>query len=148
MDLKTTLDIIGSIVTILGLPVLIWSIFLLGRQLRLQVYQTVNETILEIDEFFTENYDLLPFVLENVPIPEDDPKLRLKVLNAAALLMDYFVHLHTLRGLQSKEIWAGWQNYMRDVYKTSPALRYYIETNRSWYTYDLIHILQGDQKNL
>ena len=62
--------------------------------------------------------------------------------------MDYFVHLHTLRGLQSKEIWAGWQNYMRDVYKTSPALRYYIETNRSWYTYDLIHILQGDQKNL
>jgi hypothetical protein len=54
-------------------------------------------------------------------------------MSACELLLDHFEEVFGCRTVMTKDMWLGWQLYMKKMYMGSKALRHYIEINRSKY---------------
>ena len=121
------LTILASLVTIIGLPILIWSIIMLSRQLKVQAYQAIYESILSIDQFLLDRPELRNFLYEREPLPEGDPIKLQRILGAADMLLTFFEHVTGQRENMSNMKWVGWQKYMRYVYHNSPAVRAFLD---------------------
>ena len=91
MSISVTIDILSKAITIFGFPLLIYSIILLVRQLRLQSYQAVYEAIRNIDQYFVENPEYRKFFYEAKELPDDQKEIE-KILAIADMLMTFFEH--------------------------------------------------------
>ena len=141
-EIKNVLDGVSSLVTILGLPLLIWSLSLLVRQLRVQAYQAIYESILSIDQFMIEHSEVKPYITNGQIIPDDDPVFKEKVMGSVEMLATFFEHITAQKFWMEESKWGGWKSYMQDVYKNSPAMRDYLHNNAHWHTKELITLLQ------
>jgi hypothetical protein len=140
--LNEVVGLVTNVVTILGLPVLIWSILLLVRQLSLQANQTVYESIMAIDMYFAENPDLRFYIYEGEALPSKDERLqRERVLAAADVMLTYFEHIVGDRHNLSHEIWHGYIDFMCDVYDKSPAIQHFLKEKDRWYIDTLKEVL-------
>lgn len=140
MESSTLLSIITNIVTILGFPLLICSILLLVRQMRIQAYQAIYDSISGIDQFFVENPDLREYLYGDKALPED-PKDRERVIAAADMLITFFEHVLAQKKGFSPKVWNGFREYMCDAYNSSPALQYFLEQKGYWYSDELKLVL-------
>jgi hypothetical protein len=141
LNIQDALNIVTNLVTILGLPILIGTILLLIRQLRVQAYQATYESALSIDQFLVEHSDLRQYLYEGKALPENDPDELERISAAACMLLTFFEHVVGQKNSMSKAKWIGWKNYICDVYKTSPAVQYFLNKKEHWHSEELKELL-------
>lgn len=141
MNIQDALNIVTNLVTILGLPILIGTIVLLIRQLRVQAYQAIYESALSMDQFLIEHSDLRKYLYGRKALPDNDPDELERVSGAADMLLTFFEHVLGQKNSMSKAKWIGWENYISDVYKTSPAVQYFLNKKEHWYSEELKELL-------
>jgi len=141
LNIQDALNIVTNLVTILGLPILIGTIVLLIRQLRVQAYQAIYESALSMDQFLIEHSDLRKYLYGRKALPDNDPDELERVSGAADMLLTFFEHVLGQKNSMSKAKWIGWENYISDVYKTSPAVQYFLNKKEHWYSEELKELL-------
>ena len=141
MDLEHTLNILASLVSILGLPIFISTAILLVRQLRVQTYEAIYESVLPIDQYLLENPSLRKYLYSGQALPDSSSCEYDRVVGLADMMLTFFEHLLGQKNSMTKRKWLGWENYMRAVYKSSPAVQYFLKANREWYTDELKGVL-------
>lgn len=62
-------------------------------------------------------------------------------MSACELLLDHFEEVVGCQSVMSKEMWDGWSSYIRKIYRSSKALRYYIEINSGKYSKKFLELL-------
>jgi hypothetical protein len=147
MDISAVLNIIANFVTILGLPCLICSILLLVKQLRIQAYQAIYDSVRDIDQFLVENSDLRAYLYEGKALPED-PIERERVLGAADMLLTFFEHVIGQKHSFSKTKWVSLKKYVCDAYNHSPALQHFIAQKGHWYSDELKSLLKSEVESI
>jgi hypothetical protein len=93
--------------------------------------------------FFVEHQRWRPFFYERRPIVEAHGEKQLKELMTIAemvtdLIEHDFVQLPNLKG----DIKLGWENYIKNLYQQSPAIRQHLNENGMWYSEKLVVLLQ------
>ncbi len=145
MELKAILEIVADVVSILGLPILIASIILLIRQLRIQAYQGVYDNMLSIDQFLVEHPELREYLYESKPLPTSDPVEFNRIIAAADMMLTFFEHVAGHKENMSEAKWRGWEEYMLDVFNKSPAMQFFWRTKGYWYDEELKRVLEKRQ---
>jgi hypothetical protein len=138
------LDIIANLVTIVGLPLLIYTTYLLVKQLKLQTHQDVYQHIHAIDQYLVDNPSLRKYLYEGAALPKDDPHELSRVLAAADMMLTYFEHVLASKDGMSSEVREGFMAYMSDVCRSSPALLHFIEQKSLWYTEELNKLVRNN----
>jgi hypothetical protein len=143
MDIKTVLGLLSDLITILGLPFLIYSLFLLINQLRIQAYQSVYQSSIIMDKYHAENPEIRPYIYYGKAIPDEkNVKEFNKVIGSVEMLAAFYEHVLAQMPNMSKDKKKGWKNWMRQVYETSPAMRYYLDKHEEWHSSELLDIMR------
>jgi len=112
--------------------------FALENQTRWQIYQLS----FSLYKLIVDSPTLYPFFYEGKELPKecgpDGDHDRYRVLAAAELLLDYFEAI-LLSGETLDATTRGvWNSYMKEIYATSPAVRYLLTQKPGRFTKDLI----------
>jgi len=146
---------LGLGISILGFLLIIIGVFATRRQLAINTQQLQLSTsqsaqvaksiranvengavthVLALDKVFMDRPYLMPYFYESKSIDRKDPKYA-EVQATAGAVLDLFDMLAS----QSKhypEFWdtpEAWDAWMVDVFSTSPILREYLDTHKTWY---------------
>lgn len=98
--------------------------------------------MINIDMFFANNPTAKQYVYDEKDFPKDTKSFDYaQAMSSCELLLDHFEEVFGCKNIMSKEMWLGWSAYMKKVYKSSKALRHYIEINSSKYTKEFLKLL-------
>ncbi len=142
-------SVLQGIVAIFSLATVVLTIVLVVRQTREMtrqsiysaygtagnIYKDVSIQMMEIDRLFFEHPEIRPYFYDNQP-PPDDPHEAARIEALAELFMDFLDMVIVLETTTPPELnipWAEWQDYIADLYLSSPAIRHFYRTNRDWY---------------
>ncbi|CAN2043493.1 hypothetical protein GMMP13_100034 [Candidatus Magnetomoraceae bacterium gMMP-13] len=142
MNFITIIDAVSKLVTIIGFPLLIFSIILLVRQLRIQSYHAIYEAVQLIDQYFVEHPYLRKYFYEAEKLP-NDPKELEKILAVADMLMTFFEHVSGNKENFSKTKRERLIIYMKEVYRT-PAMTLFMNKKKYWFSEELLVLLETD----
>lgn len=141
MDIKTVLDIGSALITIIGLPILILTLWLLIRQLRIQAYQAIYQSSISMDQYLAEHSEIRPYIFDGKEMPLEGIRERDEVIGSVIMLAAFFEHVTGQKPSMSKDKWRGWENYMRDIYDTSPTMRYCVKKYEKWHSREFLEML-------
>lgn len=99
------------------------------------IYKDVAVQMMAIDRLFYENPAMRPYFYEGAE-PPDDPLEAARVKSLAELFMDFLdmvIVLETTTPPQLAIPWVEYEDYFRDIYRTSPVIRRFYAENRDWY---------------
>ena len=132
-------SIAQSIVAIIGIPLALYSVFLLARQTRhlensihSQVYQGLTENAFRIDEMLIEHPEFRRYLYGGEEVNENTPDLD-RLLMAVELIVDVFENLNVQHRSIPKSVLSSWENYKDHVLST-PAVAYYLKAHKDWYS--------------
>lgn len=141
--------VLQGVVALFSLATVVLTIVLVVRQTREMtrqsiyaaygtagnIYKDVSIQMMEIDRLFFEHPELRPYFYENQPLP-DDPREMTRIEALAELFMDFLDMVIVLETTTPPEMnipWAEWQDYIAELYLSSPAIRHFYHANRDWY---------------
>ena len=92
MDKNTILKMGSNLITIVGFSILICTLYLLIKQLRIQAYQSVYQSSIIWDKYSAEHPEIRPYIYDGktMPMPEDDPIDFHKVIGSVEMLWAFF----------------------------------------------------------
>lgn len=143
MDINTVLKMGSNLITVVGFPILIYTLYLLIKQLRIQAYQSVYQSSIIWDKYSAEHPMIRPYIYDGkpMPMPKDDPFEFYKVIGSVEMLWAFFEHVAAQMPHMSEGKREGWENHIREVYETSPAMRYYVEKYKKWHSSELLNLV-------
>jgi len=142
-NISSILTIFGFIVTVATLIFLLYQCKILKSSLRTQSFQNLFNNMINIDMYFANNPILKLYVHGEKELPKDTKSFEyIQAMSACELFLDHFEEIVGCKSVMSNEMWEGWSKYMKKMYKSSKALRDYIEENRSKYTKKFIELLE------
>ncbi len=145
MSIELLLQILQTIVNIIGLPLLIWSVLtvvkqaremasqneLIARATRSSVYQSVIETTMGINRLWLEYPNLKPYFFENKEITAEHAEYA-RVTTIADMMIDLIDDVYVQSSNMPEYDWDSWKKAFQGIFATSPILRqYYVERRRS-----------------
>ena len=104
------------------------------------VYQSITDTMIDIDRLFVERPELRGHFYDEELLP-DVPLERARVLAAAELLLDFMDNVITQAPHMPEYLNGPWRTYMTSLMESSSVLRDFWEENRPWYSTDMQSIL-------
>ncbi|RMF31065.1 MAG: hypothetical protein D6759_10710 [Chloroflexi bacterium] len=142
--------LIEALVSVVGLPLLLWSLREMARQTNLaakatraSIYQNVATAMIEFDRFFVDHSELKPYFYGGKEIPEDHPDYA-RVMSVAEMLVDFMDEVTVLSPIVPKYLpWDTWKSYFQDLFVSSPALRNYWAEHKKWYPETLQKLLDS-----
>lgn len=120
-------------VTLLGFLFVIQQLRIGRRSMEAQARGLIYQLSNSVYKLFVDRPMLRPYFYDNMPIPTTEPQ-RSEVLGAAELLCDYFEHIHFTDKQLATELRDAWSAYMRMLYKSSEALRQFLDGMDSQYS--------------
>lgn len=109
-------------------------------------HSRLTEQSLELIKFLAEKPETYDYFYNSKFLQDDAPD-RIFVLYAAEALANFMEHL----SLQKKSLplsqWLVWDRYIRGACIDSIVLRHFIDDHRSWYSPELLSIIDGLQLN-
>lgn len=142
------LRIFASLVTIVGISVIVWQAVVATKALEVQsiaveaqVWQDIGQEMSSITKIFIDHPELFSYFEQNKEIKPND-KLYPKVAAVADLYLDYIDKfdddfIRSLDGMQKDgKYWIAWDNYFHDQFKKSSALCNRYKEVKSWYPED------------
>jgi hypothetical protein len=121
-------------VTIVGFLFLFGSIQITSKNLRNNIQQSMDRTVLEMDKVFVDRPELSAYVFGSAPIGTNDPNYARAEI-AATMVLDVFVAA-ARQNDQYKGLWEnpeGWDNWIEDSLRHSSFLREQLRSNTNWY---------------
>lgn len=141
-NISSLLTIFGFIITLVSLIFLFYQCQILKSSLRTQSFQNLFSNMISIDMFFAGNPSAKQYAYGEIDLPKDTKSLDyVQAMSACELLLDHFEEIYGCKKIMGKYEWLGWLTYMKKVYNSNKALRYYIEINSSKYTKEFTELL-------
>lgn len=131
------------IVSTIGFAALIYQIRQLERSIRGNVNESLYNQNLEFMRIIANNPDLRPYFYENRDITAENPKYS-QVMSVAEILASFLELIALQKSDIPKHVWVHWSNYIQDMYKNSPVLRQHFRENKSWYSRDILVLLEAN----
>lgn len=153
----------GFLLIILGLLANLWQVSINTKQLQLNTAQSelvaksirlnggnvVTNHVTNLDQVFMQKPYLIPYFYGNKPIDEKDEKYP-EVSATALLVLDVF-DLTATQNRHYPEFWdtpEAWDEWMIDVFSTSPILGDTIDKYPNWYGKSLKELRRKGQARL
>ena len=148
-DLAQWLQIAQSLVSIIGFPILILTLFMIWRQAQYthhtamsQVYQNTADGFATLQRYFVDHPEYSPYFRDGKCIETSDPEY-VRVAAIAELWLHVVHNLTIHRQYMAEYPWHVWEGSLRDVYNSSPILQHFLHEHPHWYTDDVHRILTG-----
>jgi hypothetical protein len=137
------LNAVAALVTIVGLPLVLLSLFWSQKALALQATQAIYDKAIDVDMFFLEHLSLKNRVYgesaANASLDCDEASIKA----ACELMTDLFQQVVTCKKALPKDAWLGWERFMLAIMKKSPAMRNFVDAyGKQWYSPELLKVLQ------
>ena len=143
MTTSDKIQLVIAGVSALGFLGLIVSMLILNKQTNqatkatfAAVYQGIAAQMQDFDKLLIEKPNLRPYLYRNKPLP-DDERERDEVLATAELLVDLADNVVAQSPLLPDHHRRLWDEYFRDMYRSSQAIREYWRDYGEWYCDDL-----------
>ncbi|MCS6844323.1 MAG: hypothetical protein NZ528_08385 [Caldilineales bacterium] len=140
--LQATGAIGALIISTVGFAVLIYQVRQLERSIRGNVNESLYNQNLEFLRVLTNNPDLRPYFYENRDVTVEDPKYY-QVMSLAEILASFLELIALQKSDIPKHVWVHWLSYIQDMYRSSPVLRQHFRDNKSWYSRDILTLLDN-----
>lgn len=144
--INVVFQILASVVTIVGLSIIVWQAFVAAQALKVQAravgVQTwlgISQQMLDIDKQMIDHPELYPYFDEGKQIRRSDKDYP-KVVYMADMLLDFIDqfdddYIRSLAGMEDNgKYWPGWDAYFADQFRRSPALCNRFEEVNEWYS--------------
>lgn len=125
---------LSIVVTVTGFLFLLGSLQITSKNLRNNIEQSMDRTVLEMDKVFVDKPELSAYVFGPTPISTNDPDYA-RAGAAATMVLDVFVAA-ARQNDHYKGLWEnpeGWDNWIEDSLRHSPFLREHLRSNTNWY---------------
>jgi hypothetical protein len=109
---------------------------------RASVYQGIADQMLALDQLFIARPELRPYIYDGVALPPD-PVERTRVLALAETFVDLFDNFVIQSASIPDDLFEPWRNYAVSLMGTSPAMQFFWNQNRDWYSEVLQRVLDG-----
>lgn len=145
-DVTVALTSVGSfLITGIGL----YAVFIQIRKLRLALWSDTQARLcdqtLEVIRFLAERPETYDYFYRNKPLEENDPN-EAYILYSAEALATLMEHL-TLQKSNVPELqWAVWERFIVSQYKNSSVIQNFLQSNRDWYSNELLSIIDDCDK--
>lgn len=137
---------------LISLGALVWAVYQIKNVLR-QNYQKVYDMNIGIDKFFFEHPDMRKYFYPDViqPAPRGpevpaDAETRRQVDAVAEMMLDFFDSVCHQKEWLPGGTYDHYANYMRTVYRYSPALQACLQARKEWYPERLQQTLSEQPK--
>jgi hypothetical protein len=149
-DLAQWLQIAQSAVAIIGLPVLILTMWMIWRQAQYahhaamsQVYQNTADGFAILQRYFMDHPEYKAYFYGGKSIEASDPEY-VRVLSISEFWFHAVHNLTIHRRYMGEYSWHIWEGSLRDVYNKSPILQHFLHEHPHWYTDEVHRILTGN----
>ena len=132
----------NEMIGIISIVVLIASVVVLMRQLRIQTYQSVQQNLSTIGMCLIEYPELRKYINENVPLPEPEHEDYDRAHGMIEMLLDFYEHVLEQKASMSTRRWNSWKFNMKFVYRTCPGMQEHIRQYENRYSPALVAILR------
>ena len=112
------------------------------KSTRASVFQGITDQMLRLDQLFIARPELRPFMYDGHPLPTD-PLERTRVLALAETFLDLFDNFVVQSASIPEDLFEPWRNYAVSVLGSSPAMQFFWNENRDWYSEMLQQVLDG-----
>ena len=135
----------AQVVLVLGSFIFIWwQIRDLRKSLESSVSYSVYQMMVDIDRFFAEKPHLRGyFYRAESQLMGLRKMIEEQVLATAEMITDWFYHAYQQQAIMTAEIRQSYQNFIRALYRNSPALREFITEHQDWYPATFIAAIPG-----
>ncbi|BCN31052.1 hypothetical protein [Anaeromicropila herbilytica] len=141
-NIASILTIFGFVVTLATLIFLFYQCQILKSTLKIQSFQNLFTNIINIDMFFANNPSITQYVYGKKDLPSDtESQEYLQVMSACEMVLDHFLEAYGCKNIMNKDMWLGWQMYMKKTYKDSNSLRHYVQMNHDYFGEQFIEML-------
>lgn len=138
--------ILTSLTTIAGLLLVWMQLRANGEALHASTIEQIYSRMHDVNGQFVQHPEWRPYFYEGLAIHEpneliaklglNEDLVRAQIPPLAEMMCDFFAQaLLELKNLPPAA-YAGWQSYIKEIYKRSPAMRDYYHQNIEWYQYD------------
>jgi hypothetical protein len=94
-----------------------------------------------IHQFFIDRMELRRFFYEGAEV--EGQAAEVQTINIVAeMMVDFFEHIFLQLPSLGEDTQEGWESYIVNIYKNSPAVQAHITTNDAWYSTRLINLLK------
>jgi hypothetical protein len=153
----------GFILILLGIVANFWQVSINTEQLRINTAQSqrveksvlanvqssVLNHVITLDRFFMEKPYLIPYFYEGKIIDDKDEKYQ-EVAATAEMVLDIFEFI-SAQNRNYPEFWTApeaWDEWIIDVFSTSPILRDTLDNRSNWYDKILLELRKKGQERL
>ena len=127
----------SGVLVFVSIVFLLLQIRYLIRSIRGSVYQNVYEAMMKISFFLVEHIELKPYFYDSMEVNLKDA-LYPKIMAAAELCMDSYENVYYQRDVLPRVWYKEHTNFVRAIYKSSPALQRYLTKNEAWYNREFV----------
>lgn len=106
---------------------------LAARASQAAAYHNIVTAMSDIERLFFENPELRPYFYDDKEL-DHKGKDADRVCILAEMFVDFMDNAMVQSNLLESYEWTGWEDYFRDIYKSSPAIRSYWREHRQWYS--------------
>jgi hypothetical protein len=143
VDMWTIIATSAHVISVILASVALFQFRLARLSLRTSTIAELYRQQNALNMFFVEHQRWRPFFYEGRPIVVAHGEQQVKELMTIAemvtdLIEHVFVQLPNLKG----DIKIGWENYIKNLYQQSPAIRQHLNENGMWYSEKLVVLLQ------
>lgn len=109
---------------------------LLTLSLQRSTYIDFESSLFELSKLIIQKPEVRPYLYDNLPMPDKDARDYNLVLSFCVFYLDFFDHVLTMEEISplgtqwTKE---NWENWICDMFKSSPSLRQVHINERSWF---------------
>jgi hypothetical protein len=139
----------GFFLVIVGLVINIIQSEKVAKSIRANVESSTVTQVTKLDQVFMQKPDLIPYFYEGKSIDDKATDYR-EVSATAVMVLDVF-DLVASQNRHFPEFWdtpGAWDEWMIDVFSTSPILRATIDKYPNWYGPDLKELRRKGQERL
>jgi len=120
----------GALAAGVGLLVLAYSVFQVGRSFRASVISQVYGELHHAHHVFVDNPKLRPYFFHGVSVGEEDEDY-MQARSVAEMYLDIFEQIFIMRPYAPRRLRPYFDDYIRDMLSGSPFLLAYLKENES-----------------
>jgi len=130
------------VMAVVGFLVLRHQIKLVERSVRGETHSGLYQHNFEVMKFIGENPKVRSYFYDGTELNKGDADYAL-IMTAAGIIAALFEHVALQRPNLPDDVWESWVSNIQTTYAKSPALQEYYSEHRSWYSKDVLMLLEG-----
>ena len=139
-------SILGFALVLVGLSINFYQSGKVAKSIAANILHTAANQTITLDRLFVERPELRPYFYDCKPLDDKDEKSA-QVHAAAELMLDVFdvVADQSKNFAEYYERPEAWDNWITDMFATSPVLRSKLQQSSDWYDYKLQRLYEKGQ---